>query len=278
MMKKVLMVSLLSLQAALLIGCSRNPNSIAPNQMVSTPGAALPATGTGAGFSDPYGTGAGYGSTTPTGTGAGYSDPYGAGAGAGYGSTPAYGSTPYGNGCAGMNNGAAYGAAPAYGSPAPAYGAGAGFSDPYGAGAGAGAGYGAAPAYGTPAPMMGCDPGIAQQIINKIQQAGGYKGMKADNVVVDSLKTLSMPIQQAFQAAPLASRVMIIKALLDGWAASDEINYARQIWGTIMPQEQQTLTAQDAELSKLIGKVNGSKSNGVGSVLSEIGKVFSLSK
>lgn len=242
-MKKAFLLSLLSLQAALLIGCSRNPNSVMPNQAVSAPGAALPTTGTGAGYSDPYGAGAGYG----TGTGTGYSDPYGAGAGTGYGTTPGY-TDPYGAG-------AGYGTAPAYGT---------------------GAGYGTGTAYGTN-PCM--DPGISQQVITKIQAAGGYKALKADNVVIDYLKTLSMPIQQAFQAAPLTNRVLIIKTLLDGWAGSDEVNYARQIWNTIMPQDQQTLTGQDPELAKLVQKLNGgSSSGGTSSILSSIGKVFGLSK
>lgn len=259
-MKKALLLSLLSVQAALLIGCSRNPAAMAPNQAISTPGAALPTTG----MSDPYGTGAGYG--TPT---TGVSDPYGTGAG--YGTTPGYGT------------GTGYGTAPGYGT-----GYGTNPADPYGTGAGNG--YGMGTGYGTGAPMidpvtgqpipgsMAMDPGISQQIVAKIQSAGGYKALKADNVVIDFLKTMSMPIQQAFQAAPLTNRVLIIKALLDGWAGTDEVNYARQIWATIMPQEQQTLTSQDPELTKLIGKVNGSSGNGVGSVFSQIGKVFGLSK
>jgi len=264
-MKKALLLSLLSVQMTLLIGCSRNPAAMTPNQ-ISTPGAALPQTG----ISDPYGTGAGYGTGygSPT---TGVADPYGTGAGygtgTGYGANPA---DPYGTG-AGYGTGTGYGANPA---------------DPYGTGAGYGTGTG----YGTGAPMidpvtgqpipggmgMGMDPGISQQIITKIQAAGGYKALKADNVVVDFLKTLSMPIQQAFQAAPLTNRVLIVKALLDGWAGTDEVNYARQIWATVMPQDQQTLTSQDPELTKLIGKVNGSSGNGVGSVFSQIGKVFGL--
>lgn len=260
-MKKALLLSLLSVQAVLLIGCSRNPAAMAPNQAISTPGAGLPQTG----ISDPYGTGAGYG-TTPT---TGVTDPYGTGAG--YGTTPGtgYGTTP------GYGTGTGYGTNPA---------------DPYGTGAGYGTtpGYGTGTGYGTGAPMidpvtgqpipgsMGVDPGISQQIITKIQAAGGYKALKADNVVVDFLKTLSMPIQQAFQAAPLTNRVLIVKALLDGWAGTDEVNYARQIWSTVLPQDQQTLTSQDPELTKLIGKVTGSSGNGVGSVLSQIGKVFGL--
>jgi hypothetical protein len=258
-MKKALLLSLLSVQMTLLIGCSRNPAAMTPNQ-ISTPGAALPQTG----ISDPYGTGAGYGTGTGYGTPTtGVADPYGTGTG--YGTTPGtgYGTTP------GYGTGTGYGANPA---------------DPYGTGAGYGAGTG----YGNGAPMidpvtgqpipggMGMDPGISQQIITKIQAAGGYKALKADNVVVDFLKTLSMPIQQAFQAAPLTNRVLIVKALLDGWAGTDEVNYARQIWATVMPQDQQTLTSQDPELTKLIGKVNGSSGNGVGSVFSQIGKVFGL--
>lgn len=294
-MKKAFLLSLLSLQAALLIGCSRNPASVMPNQMVSTPGAALPTTGTGAGYSDPYGTGTGtgygttpgysdpygtgssygttpgYGTGTGYGTTPGYSDPYGTGAGTGYGTTPGYGA-----GCTGMNTGYgagnSYGVTPGYGTGA-GYGTAPGYSDPYGTG------YGTTPALGTGMPYgnNACDPGISQQIVTKIQSAGGYKALKADNVVVESLKTLSMPIQQAFQAAPLTNRVLIIKTLLDGWAGSDEVNYARQIWNTILPQEQQTLSAQDPELAKLVSKMTGS-SNGVGSIFSELGKVLGIRK
>ncbi|MGE3726700.1 MAG: hypothetical protein AB7I41_14165 [Candidatus Sericytochromatia bacterium] len=268
-MKKALLLSLLSVQVALLVGCgNRNLN---PNQAaISSPGAALPQTG----ISDPYGTGAGYGTGygTPT---TGVTDPYGTGAG--YGTGTGYGTTP------GYGTGTGYGTTPGYGT---GTGYGTNPADPYGTGAGYGTGTG----YGTGAPMidpvtgqpipggMGMDPGISQQIITKIQAAGGYKALKADNVVIDFLKTLSMPIQQAFQAAPLTNRVLIVKALLDGWAGTDEVNYARQIWATVMPQDQQTLTSQDPELTKLIGKVNGSSGNGVGSVFSQIGKVFGLSK
>ena len=258
---KKLFVSVLLVQASILVGCGRNPAITMPTQ------AGMPGTNTG--VSDPYGTGGnGYAAApnygTGTGTGYGATDPYGTGAGTGYGATDPYG-TGAGNG---------YGATDPYGT-----GAGNG----YGAapGYGQGTGYGAAPGYGqggyvdpaTGQPMV--DSGTSQQIISQIQSAGGIKSSKSDNAVRDALQGVSIP--QALGAAPLDHRTMIIKVLLDGWAGDDDRTLARQVWNTILPQDQQMLLSQDAELNKLVtDKLLQGKGNGVSGVISEVGKLFGI--
>jgi len=256
---KKLLVSVLLVQASILVGCGRNPAVTMPTQ-TGMPGATTPGYDQGAGGG--YATTPGYGQGTGTGYGAGagtgYNDPYGTGAGAGTGYND-----PYGTGA----------------------GAGTGYNDPYGTGAGAGygqGGYGQTPGYGqgggfvdpaTGQPMV--DTGASQQIINQIQQAGGVKGSKSDNVVREALEGISIP--QALGAAPLDHRSMIIKVLLDGWAGDDDRNFARQVWNTIMPQDQQMLLGQDAELNKLVsGKLLQGKGNGVSGVVSEVGKLFGI--
>ena len=98
------------------------------------------------------------------------------------------------------------------------------------------------------------DPGISTQIVSKIQQAGGYKGFKADDAVRDSMKSLGMSVADAFRNAPLDHRSLIVKTLLDGWASKDDSSYAQQVWSTVPSTEQQRLIGQDAYLSKLIQK------------------------
>ncbi len=259
-MKKVNMLLVLLVQASLLTACGGQQQL--PMQ-VNMPGNSM--------GGDPYGAGSGY-ATTPgynTGTGAGYgaTDPYGTGGGYGatdpYGTGGGYGATdPYGTG-GGINTGYGNGANTGYGN---------GVNTGYGNG-----GYGAGgidPVTGQP--MMN-NSAASQAIINKIQEAGGYRSSKADNAVREALQGMS--IQQALGTAPLEHRAMIIKTLLDGWAGDDDRTFAQQVWSTIMPQDQQQLLSQDNELSKLVNdKLLKNKSNGIGSIFSEVGKLVGLGK
>ena len=249
-------------QSLLLVGCGgggRLPNSAVPGAVAGDPygtGAGY-GTGTGTGVSDPYGTGAGYG----TGTGM-VNDPYGTGAG--YGTGTGMVNDPYGTGAG--------------------YGAGTGYQDPYGTGAGygqpgMGTGYGQ-PGMGqgyvdpvTGQPMV--DTGVSQSIMTQLQEAGGISSSKADNIVRDALKATS--VQTALGAAPLEHRTMFIKALLDGWAGDEDRTIARQIWNTILPQDQQRLLQQDGELNKLVTKklLEGG-SNGISGIAKEVGKFIGL--
>lgn len=262
-MKKATLISLFLIQGLVLVGCGR-PNTIPGS--VSTPGSALGgdpyASGSGYGMSDPYASGSGYASTP----GYGSADPYGSGSGyastPGYGTGTGYGATdPYATGGYGMNNG--YGATNGYGNTIdPVTGqpiGGQTMIDPV-----------------TGQPMM-VNSQVSQQIVSKIQAAGGYRSGKADDAVRDSLKSIS--IQQALGAAPLDHKAMIIKTLLDGWASDEDRNFAQQVWNTIMPQQQQQLMSQDNELSKLVNdKLIKNKSNGIGAVFSEVGKLIGLGK
>ncbi|MGV3523582.1 MAG: hypothetical protein ACO1RX_05125 [Candidatus Sericytochromatia bacterium] len=273
-MKKAL-VSIIAIHSLLLVGCGARQNPMMtgmPN--VSAPGAAT-------GYTDPYANGAGYASGTGTGYATG-TDPYAATNPYGTVGTDPYAANPYGT----TPTTGGYGMADPYANGG--YGAGAGTG--YGAGVNTGYGNGMGmgqpmldPVTGQPVidPMTGqpmmVNSVISQQIVTKIQAAGGYRGGKADSAVVDSLKSTS--VQQAFGSAPLDHRALAIKSLLDGWTTSEEKSIAQQIWNTILPQQQQTLLGQDAELSNLVTKklLQGS-SNGVGAVLTEIGKLVGLAK
>ena len=117
----------------------------------------------------------------------------------------------------------------------------------------------------------------SQQIISKIQAAGGYKARKADDEVRASLKAMSIP--QALGQAPLDHRSLIIKTLLDGYAGKDDRSYAMQVWNTILPQDQQRLMSQDSELNKLVtDKLLKDSSGGIGSIFSEAKKLVGLGK
>lgn len=254
-MKKLLILATVT-QSLLLVGCGgqRLPNSVAPGGA----GYAQPGMGTGAGYSDPYAGGTGAGYSDPYAGGAGYNDPYGTGAGTGY-------NDPYGTG-------AGYGQQPGYSDP---YGTGAGYAQP-----GMGTGYGQQPGMvgGFVDPVTGqpmVDTGVSQSIMTQLQEAGGISSSKADNIVRDALKSTS--VQQALGAAPLEHRTMFIKALLDGWASDDDRTVARQIWNTIMPQDQQRLLQQDGELNKLVTKklLEGG-SNGISGIAKEVGKFIGL--
>lgn len=261
-MKKAILTALVIASSFSMTACG-NRNSLTSPGVPGT--ASMPTTG------DPYGTGSGYlpttGTSDPYGTGTGTypttgTDPYGTGTGA----YPTTGTSPYGTTY--PNTGTTY---PNTGTGYPTT------TSPYGAGTGQ---YVVDPMTGQPMidPMTGqpmVNNGLSQQLVTKIQAAGGYKGSKADNTVVDFLKSNS--VQQVFGAAPLTDRALAIKSLLDGWCTADEKNYAQQIWNTILPQDQQTLLAQDTDLSKLVtSKLLQGKSNGVGSILTEIGKMVGL--
>lgn len=269
-MKKAILTIVLLASTSALVGCGGPRNLTMPNQAGV---GVLPGTGTGyadpnmgyaggtgtgygtsTGYADPYATGTGYG----TGTGTGYADPYATGTypqtGTGYGTTYPQTGTGYGTGTA-YGTGTGYGTV---GTPVIDPMTGQPMIDPM-----------------TGQPMM--NNGMSQQIVSKIQQAGGYRGSKADSAVTDSLKGTS--VQQAFAGSPLEHRTLAIKALLDGWCTAEEKTYATQIWNLVTPQEQQMALSSDAELSKLVtSKLLEGKSNGVGSVLSEIGKFVGLGK
>lgn len=242
-MKKIIIVGLL-LQTSLIVGCSRS------NVMPTMPGQ----TGLGVGVNDPYG--AGFASTPGMNTG--FNDPY-ANPNTGY-------NDPYNtNPGLGMND--PYGTNPNMG-----------YNDPYGANPNMG--YGTQPGNGmaidpvTGQPVM--DNGISQQIVSQIQSAGGPKGRNADKVTREALAAISI---QSLSASPLDHRALMIKALLDGWATEDDRNYARQVWNTVLPQQQQQMLAQDAELNKLVtDKLLQGKSNGVSGVVSELGKLIGLGR
>lgn len=255
-MKKAILTALVIASSVSMASCSRGTNLTTPNM----PGTANTTTDPNAGYipttgttSDPYGTGA-YpgttGATYPTGTTyPSATDPYGTGANP-YGQNTGYPNTGYPN---------------------------TGVANPYGQTNGQVV---INPATGQPMidPMTGqpmVSNGLSAQLTAKITAAGGYKGSKADDEVVAFLKTNS--VQQVFAAAPLTDRALAIKSLLDGWCTAEEKNYAQQIWNTILPQDQQTILSQDSELNKLVtSKLLQGKSNGVGSILSEIGKMVGL--
>lgn len=257
-MKKVNMLLVLVVQASLLTACGGQQQlPMQPNM----PGNSM---GGGSGYSTTpgYNTGAGYGASDP------YAQQPGYGASDPYAQQPGYGaSDPYGTG-GGYTQ-------PGYGANDP-YGTGGGYAQP-GYGNGANTGYGQPgidPVTGQP--MMN-NSAVSQAIVNKIQEAGGYRGSKADNLVVEALKAISIP--QALGNAPLEHRALMIKSLLDGWAGDEDRNIAQQVWSTIMPQDQQQLLSQDAELSKLVNdKLLKNKSNGIGSIFSEVGKLVGLGK
>lgn len=292
-MKKVLF-TLALLQSLTLIGCSRSPlaNQVTAPNMANpsiAQGTTLPTDysgGTGYGATSPA-----YGATTPAGYGA--ADPYGAAAGAGYGMANPYGANtgygaaaPYGAttgfataGCTGAMGAmpGAYGAAPTgYGAADPyAMNAGAGYgaANPYGANTGYGAaptGYGAADPYAMNAGYGAAAPGMmtqqavcvtqqgqafTQEIVNKINQAGGLGGLSADDKVREALKANPQATTLLSQS-PVEHRVTMVKTLLDGWAFDADKSAARQVWNTIPAQEQQRLRAQDAELAKLLKKIS----------------------
>ena len=266
-MKKALVILSL-LQIAALTSCGRP----------QVPGMAGPV-GMQPGLNDPY---AGGYAQAPL------SDPYGGG----YAQAPL--NDPYGGGYAqpGFNNDP-YGAGYGNGGYAQAP-----LNDPYGTGAGYGnGGFTQSPGFangqfpqngqlpngqqmtidpvtGQPMPAMSV---VSQQIISEIQAAGGYRARKADDVVRDKLKGIS--IAQALGQAPLDHRSTIIKTLLDGYAGEEDRNYAMQVWNTILPQDQQNLMAQDSTLSKLVkDKLLKNSSGGIRGVLSEAGKFIGLSK
>ena len=262
---KKLVILMLVMQATLTVGCSKTPNPASAG-FVSTPGSAV-----GGALTDPnaaYDQGAAYGDPNAAyGQGDAYGDPN-----AGYDQGGAYG-----------DPNAGYGQQPggAYGDPNAGYG-----QQPGGAYGDPNAGYGQPgavdPVTGQPLnaginPQL--DPGVSQRVVSAIQGAGGYKALKADNKAIEAMKSMGMPISQAFQHAPLEHRALIIKALLDGWAGTDEKNYARQIWATILPQDQQRVMGQDPELSKLVTKkILGSSSSGgtTKSILSSLGRLVGL--
>lgn len=270
-MKKAILTFVILASSTSLVGCGANRNLTMPNQAGV---GVMPGTGTG--FVDPN---AGYGAGT------GFVDPN-AGYGAGYNTTyPQTGVTdPYGTGAGYGQTYPQTGAG--YGQTYPQTGAGYGTTYPqtgYGTGYGTGTGQPVIdPMTGQPMidpntgmPMM--NNGMSQQIVSKIQQAGGYRGTKADSAVTDSLKGTS--VQQAFAGSPLEHRTLAIKALLDGWCTDEEKNFATQIWSLVMPQEQQVALSSDAELSKLVtSKLLQGKGNGISSVLSEVGKFVGLGK
>lgn len=267
---KKLTITLLILQATTLVGCGARTNPAATG-LVNQPGAAL---GGGQTYTDPNqyaGGGSTY--TDPTyGGGTGYADPT-YGGGTGY-TDPSGG---YGQPGAGTGYDTGYGAGTGTGYGQGGYGQGGGVYDPNNP-------------YGQPGavdpvtgqPIMGginpqLDPGVTQRIVSAIQSAGGYKGLSSDNKAIEIMKSMGMPMQQAFANSPLEHRALIIKSLLHGWAGSDEKNYARQIWATVMPQDQQRLMSSDPTLSDLVTKKissgGGSSSSGI---LSSIGKLIGL--
>lgn len=241
-MNKLVLTLLILPSLMSFVGCSRGNAPMMPTGMGYPAGATMPG-------QDPYGAGF---------TGA---DPYAGGT-----LPPATGADPYANPsdpyAGGVTN------------PDPYANPGVTTPDPY-----------ANPATGQPQPVginPALDPGVTAQIVAKIQAAGGYRALKADDVVVDYMKTLSMPLEQAFQNSPLAHRGMIIKALLDGWAGAEEVNYATQIWGTLSSQDQQQLTSQDPEVGKLVSKklkVSSGESSSGGGIMDTIkGGLASLGK
>ncbi|MBF2053466.1 MAG: hypothetical protein IGS03_08385 [Candidatus Sericytochromatia bacterium] len=248
-MKKVIIVGLL-LQTSLIVGCSRS------NVMPTMPSQA----GMGMGMNDPYGSGF---ASTP-GMNTGFNDPYATTPGMGmndpYAMNPGMGmNDPYGT-TPGMGMSDPYGTTPGMGFNNPGMvngmpGTGMGMIDPV-----------------TGQPVM--DNGMSQQIVSQIQSAGGHKGRNADKVTREALAGISI---QNLAGSPLDHRALIIKALLDGWASEDDRNYARQVWNTVMPQQQQQMLSQDAELNKLVtDKLLQGKSNGVSGVISELGKLVGL--
>jgi hypothetical protein len=248
-MKKLVLALLILPSLMSFVGCSRGNAPMMPVGMGGYPaGATMPG-------QDPYGAGF---------TGA---DPYAGGT-----LPPAMGADPYAN------------PADPYANPgmAPDPYANPGMTpDPY-----ANPGTPAVdPTTGQPQPVginPALDPGVTAQIVSKIQAAGGYRALKADDVVIDYMKTLSMPLEQAFQNSPLAHRGLIIKALLDGWAGAEEVNYASQIWSTLSSQDQQQLMSQDPEVGKLVSKklkVGSGESSSGGGIMDTIkGGLASLGK
>jgi hypothetical protein len=276
-MKKTIL-ALSVIQTLLLVGCGGQQGM--PGQVMPGYANGGYATGTGNGYAstpgysnDPYATGGGYASTPgysndPYATGGGYAstpgysnDPYATGGG--YASTPGYSNDPYATG----NNGYAN---------TPNYGANTGYTNGVNGayGTGTNTGYGNTqidPMTGQPIMVSN----VSQDIISKIQAAGGSGALKSDDVVRDSLKSIS--ISQALGQSPLDHRVLIIKTLLDGYAGTEDRNYAKQIWGTILPQDQQRLMSQDSELSKLItDKLLKDSSGGIGSILGSAKKLIGL--
>lgn len=266
-MKKVIL-ALSVLQTLLLVGCGGGqqmmPGQVMPGQAGYANGGYNAGTGyaTGGGYAstpsytDPYANG-GYGSNT------GYAaDPYATG---GYGSNTGYAADPYATGGYGSNTGYTNGA----------YGSNTGYTN---------GAYGSNTGYVNGAPQI--DPmtgqpmmvsNVSQEIISKIQAAGGYGALKSDDVVRDALKAIS--ISQALGQAPLDHRSLIIKTLLEGYAGEEDRSYAREVWNTILPQDQQTLMAQDSTLSKLIkDKLLKDSSGGISSILGSVGKLVGLGK
>ena len=177
----------------------------------------------------------------------------------GYGSTPGYANDPYATGNNGYTNTPNYGNTTGYTNGA------------YGAG---NAGYGAPqidPMTGQPIMVSN----VSQDIVSKIQAAGGSGALKSDDAVRDALKSVS--ISQALGQSPLDHRVLIIKTLLDGYAGSEDRNYAKQVWATILPQDQQRLMSQDSELSKLVtDKLLKDSSGGISSILGSAAKLIGI--
>ena len=236
-MKKTIL-ALSVIQTLLLVGCGGQPQGM--------PGQVMPGYANGG-----YATGGGYASTP------GYTnDPYATG---GYGSTPGYANDPYATGNNGYTNTPNYGNTTGYTNGA------------YGAG---NAGYGAPqidPMTGQPIMVSN----VSQDIVSKIQAAGGSGALKSDDAVRDALKSVS--ISQALGQSPLDHRVLIIKTLLDGYAGSEDRNYAKQVWATILPQDQQRLMSQDSELSKLVtDKLLKDSSGGISSILGSAAKLIGI--
>lgn len=272
-MKKIVL-ALSVLQTLFLVGCGGQQPM--PGQVM--PGYANGGYGTGTGY-----TNGGYATTDPYAnggysTGGGYAttDPYGSGYGAGTGYTN---TDPYGSG---YGTGTGYTNTDPYGS---GYGAGTGYTNgnTYGAGTGYTNGaYGSGTGYVNGAPQI--DPmtgqpvmvsNVSQSIVSKIQAAGGVDGLKSDDVVRDALKSIS--ITQALGQSPLDHRSLIIKALLEGYASEEDRNYARQVWNTILPQDQQTLMSQDSDLNDLITKkLLKDSSGGLSSILGSAGKLIGI--
>ncbi len=260
-MKKVIL-ALSVLQTLLLVGCGGGqqmmPGQVMPGQAGYANGGYNAGTG--------YATGGGYASTPS------YTDPY---ANGGYGSNTGYAADPYATGGYGSNTG--YAADPyATGG----YGSNTGYTN----GGYTNGAYGSNTGYVNGAPQI--DPmtgqpmmvsNVSQEIISKIQAAGGYGALKSDDVVRDALKAISIP--QALGQSPLDHRSLIIKTLLEGYAGDEDRSYAREVWNTILPQDQQTLMAQDSTLSKLIkDKLLKDSSGGISSILGSVGKLVGLGK
>ena len=223
------------LQTLLMVGCG------GPQQM---PGQIGTQYGVGAGYgNDPYATG-GY-ANTPN-----YSnDPYATG---GYTNTPNYSNDPYANG--GINTGVNN----QYGTGTYANGvSGVNQIDPL-----------------TGQPIINASQ-VSQQIISKIQAAGGSGALKADDAVRESLKGIS--VQQSLGQSPLEHRSTIIKTLLDGYATQEDRSFAMEVWNTILPQDQQNLMSQDSELSELVtDKLLKDSSGGISSILGSAKKLIGL--